>query len=38
MRTIDIVAELRERFPGIVVPDGIQVPLTINIDSSKVIM
>lgn len=36
MRTVDIVRGLRERFPGIVVPDGCDVPLTINIDSSKV--
>jgi hypothetical protein len=36
MRTVDIVRALRERFPGIVVPDGCDVPLTINIDSSKV--
>jgi hypothetical protein len=36
MRTVDIVARLRERFPGLVVPDGAKVPLTINIDSSKV--
>jgi hypothetical protein len=36
MRTVDIVRELRERFPGLVVPHGIKVPLTINIDSSKV--
>jgi hypothetical protein len=36
MRTVDIVRGLRERFPGIVVPDGAEVPLTINIDSSKV--
>ncbi len=36
MRTIDIVAVLRQRFPGILVPDGADVPLTINIDASKV--
>ena len=36
MRTVDIVRELRERFPGIVVPDGTKVSVTINIDSSKV--
>ena len=36
MRTVDIVRGRRERFQGIVVPDGAQVPLTINIDSSKV--
>lgn len=36
LRTVDVVRELRERFPGIVVPDGAEVPLTINIDSSKV--
>ena len=36
MRTVDIVRALRERFPGLVVPNGAEVPLTINIDSSKV--